>query len=74
MSNISAIFLQHNFTNPTVTQYRFNYVIIENCILQRDIKKRYLWAHWVKIYEKNFATSPCYHLIKRYVCLGACTY
>ena len=38
-----------------------------------DIEKRCLWENCVKPYMKNFATSPCYHVVITYVCLGACT-
>ena len=50
-----------------------------NCLIdvysrhESDIEKRCLWEHCVKPYMKNFATSPCYHVVITYVCLGACT-
>ena len=50
-----------------------------NCLIdvysrhESDIQKRCLWEHCVKPYMKNFATSPCYHVVITYVCLDACT-
>ena len=50
-----------------------------NCLIdvysrhESDIEKRCLWEHCVKPYMKNFATSPCYHVVITYVSLGACT-
>ena len=50
-----------------------------NCLIdacsrhESDIEKRCLWKHCVKPYMKNFATSPCYHVVITYVCLDACT-
>ena len=48
-----------------------------NCLIhvyskhESDIEKRCLWEHCVKPYMKNFATSPCYHVVITYVCLDA---
>ena len=39
---------------------------------QLDIGRQRLWEHYDKIYLKNFATSPCYHVVITYACLGAC--
>ena len=50
-----------------------------NCLIdvysryESDIEKRCLWKHCVKLYMKNFGTSPCYHVVITYVCLDACS-
>ena len=38
---------------------------------ESDIEKRCLWEHCVKPYMKNFATSPCPHVVIMYLCLDA---
>ena len=40
---------------------------------ESDVEKRCLSEHCVKTYMKNFATSPYYRVVIKYVCLGACT-
>ena len=41
---------------------------------QSDIERWCLWEHYVKTDMKNFTTSPRYHVVITYACLGACSY
>ena len=54
-----------------------NETAICNCFIdvysrhESDIENGCLWEHCVKPYTKNFATSPCCHVVITYICLDA---
>ena len=70
-SVFNVILLSVFIRNGTATCNCLIFSLVQMAI--HDIEKRCLWKHFVQPYMKNFATSPCYHVVITYVCLGACT-
>ena len=52
----------------------FNWCLVPMAIQDIRHLEGCLWEYSIKANMKNFATSPCYHVIIMYVCLGTCTY
>ena len=79
---IVTIKLQHSSSNSFCCIYLqrnqnlllFNWCLVPMAIQDIRHLEGCLWEYSIKANMKNFATSPCYHVIIMYVCLGTCTY